>query len=104
MISMVMVLRTTSRDLEMSLIDSIIQISLEMLEMIFTTLTTETSQDISDLRSTSTLQRITISTNSKKTQSSIPTSFMVDLNLNLPKTHEQLWPLLKPPTPISKIE
>ena len=50
---MVMVLKTTLKDQEMNSMISTTQINLEMPEMIFITLITETFQDISDLKNTS---------------------------------------------------
>merc|ERR1712153_198006 len=78
-ILMVMVLKTTLRDQEMNSMISTTQINLEMPEMISITPITETSQDISDLRNTNTPQPKLSCTNSLQTNSSIPTTSLVDL-------------------------
>merc|ERR1711935_801907 len=97
MTSMVMVLRTTLRDQEMSSIDSTTLINTEMLEMISITLTTETSQATSNSKTTRCHQRNISSTISHLLNTSTPTPFMVDLMT-------QLLPPPKLPMPILRLE
>merc|ERR1711865_395194 len=78
MISMEMVLRTTSRDQEMSLMTSTTQTDTEMPVMMSTTPITETSLDMSNLRITRCHQEMESFTNSLLIKNSIPTLFSVD--------------------------